>query len=79
MLRVAGAAAFTVRDRAWVAVARTPTPSAVCIVKLTVPGVVGVPVMAPVVAFRLTPTGRVPVATVHVYGGMPPVAVKFCE
>ena len=40
------------------------------------PAVVGVPVIAPVVAFRLKPGGRVPLLIENVYGEMPPVAVS---
>jgi hypothetical protein len=43
------------------------------------PAVVGVPLIAPVVVFRVSPTGRVPVATDHVYGApLPPDAVSVC-
>jgi hypothetical protein len=41
--------------------------------------VVGVPVMAPVEAFRLNPPGRAPLDTLHVKGVVPPVAVSVCE
>jgi hypothetical protein len=45
-------------------------------VKLVVPtnGPVGVPVMAPEEAFRISPAGRLPL--VHVYGVNPPVAAR---
>jgi len=46
------------------------------IVKLDVPDVVGVPVIAPVVAFIIKPTGRVPLSTAHVIGVVP-VALSF--
>ena len=45
-------------------------------VKLKVPAVVGVPVMAPEEAFRLNPAGRLPLDTVHVYCVKPPVAAR---
>jgi len=37
---------------------------------------VGVPVIAPVAAFSVSPAGSVPVVNDHVYGGVPPPAVK---
>jgi hypothetical protein len=39
------------------------------------PAVVGVPVIAPVVAFSVRPGGRDPELTVNVYGAEPPVTV----
>jgi hypothetical protein len=41
-----------------------------------VPGVVGVPAIAPVLAFRFKPGGSTPEVTENVYGAMPPVAVS---
>lgn len=46
-------------------------------VKLYVPAVVGVPVSAPVLA-SVKPGGNAPTLTDHVYGGVPPPAVRFC-
>ena len=43
------------------------------------PIVIGVPVMAPVAASRLSPLGRLPVGIDHVYGAMPPVTARFAE
>src|SRR5207244_323684 len=41
---------------------------------------VGVPLITPVAAFRVSPTGSVPVATVQLlYGGRPPAAVNCAE
>jgi hypothetical protein len=37
---------------------------------------VGVPVIAPVDAFNISPAGSVPLVSVHIYGGVPPVAAK---
>ena len=37
---------------------------------------VGVPVIAPVEAFRLAQVGKAPLATDHVYGTVPPVAAS---
>jgi hypothetical protein len=51
--------------------------SVTLIVKLDDPGVVGAPEMIP--AERLSPAGSDPVATDHVYGGVPPVAFSACE
>jgi hypothetical protein len=48
--------------------------SLTCTVKLTVPGVVAVPLTVPVLAFRVNPAGTAPTVTVQVYGGTPPVA-----
>jgi hypothetical protein len=47
-------------------------------VKLEVPVVVGVPVMAPL-ALRPSPEGKVPFARDQAYGGVPPLAVKVAE
>ena len=41
--------------------------------------VVGVPVIAPVLPFRLSPGGRAPTAILQVYGNVPPVAVRVAE
>ena len=45
-------------------------------VKLKVPAVVGVPVIAPVLVLRLSPGGKLPVL-LQVKGVMPPVAVRL--
>jgi hypothetical protein len=45
-------------------------------VKLLVPEPVGVPVIAPVLALRVKPAGRVPERIDQVYGWVPPVAVR---
>ena len=47
--------------------------------KFAVPDAVGVPVIAPVLAFNVSPDGSVPVVTVHVKGAVPPVVAKVCE
>lgn len=41
-------------------------------VKLYGPAVVGVPVIAPVLVFRLRPVGRLPALMLHTYGPTPP-------
>jgi len=68
MVRVGGG--FTVTVRA--VLAFTPAASATWKVTelLLVP--VGVPVIAPVLLFRLNPRGRVPAVTLQVYGLVPP-------
>src|SRR5512141_707331 len=48
-------------------------------VGVEVPVAVGVPESAPVVPFRFTPVGRFPAVTLHVYGGVPPVAERAPE
>ena len=45
------------------------------IVKLKVPAVVGVPVIAPVVAFSVSPAGNAPVVTLKVMGALPVAAI----
>ena len=42
-----------------------------------VPAVVGVPLITPVLGSSCSPAGRLPLATDHVYGSVPPVAWKF--
>jgi hypothetical protein len=59
-------------ESALVAVALTL--SVTLAVKLEVPPVVGVPVIAPVEATRESPAGRLPEASDHVSGVVPPVA-----
>src|SRR5450756_332006 len=48
--------------------------SAAVIVKLKVPDVVGVPVIAPVEALRESPVGSAPVVMLYTYGETPPEA-----
>jgi hypothetical protein len=50
--------------------------STTCAVKLNVPEVVGVPVMAPVEEFSVKPAGSEPLMMENVYGGTPPVAIR---
>ena len=47
-------------------VALTEALSVTCTVKLNVPELVGVPVIAPVAAFKLKPEGKAPVMVTHV-------------
>jgi hypothetical protein len=69
---VIDSALYIVMDSARLAVAEFA--SVTCTVKLYVPATVGVPLIAPVVLFRLRPDGRDPDVTPHVYGVLPPDA-----
>ena len=60
-------------------VADAPTLSVTFNVNPTGPAVVGVPVIAPVLALRLSPAGSGPGDRDHVYGAVPPVAAAVCE
>jgi hypothetical protein len=60
-----------------VLVAGFPEESITSAVKLNGPGAVGVPVIAPVAAFRLSTGGSEPEAIENVYGGAPPVATRL--
>jgi hypothetical protein len=42
-------------------------------------GVVGVPLISPVAAFRLSPSGKVPAVTCQLVVGTPPVDASVCE
>jgi len=66
-------AAFITMESAFVADA--PTLSATFAVKLDVPAVVGVPVIAPPALIE-SPAGRLPEFTDHVRGAVPPVAAS---
>ena len=55
--------------------AADPEESMTFAVKLYPPAVVGVPIIAPVLAFRVSPPGRLPVLE-KVYGRAPPAAVS---
>jgi phosphoribosylcarboxyaminoimidazole (NCAIR) mutase len=66
---------FTVSANALETVCGVPVESCTWTVKFDVAAVVGVPVIAPVAAFKLRPAGSEPVITVQLtYGGVPPVA-----
>jgi hypothetical protein len=60
------------------AVAATDALSVTFTVKLLDPAVPGVPEIVPP-ADRLKPAGSDPLATDHVYGGVPPAAPSACE
>lgn len=51
--------------------------SVTCTVKLEVPVAVGVPVIAPVAAFSVSPPGRLPLVMAQVYGDTPPAAATL--
>jgi hypothetical protein len=58
------------------AVAVDPTESRTLTVKVNVPAICGTPDITPEFGFKLSPTGNEPVATLHVYGGLPPTAMS---
>ena len=55
-------------------IAMTPVESVTLMVKVELPAVVGVPVIAPVMVFNIRPAGRDPDAIENVYPGTPPAA-----
>ena len=68
--------AFTIIESVVVAVAAGEAESVTVTLKLTVPAVVGVPVITPV-ALSVNPAGSaLPVASAHVYGALPPLATR---
>src|SRR5580700_1972333 len=73
---IAKAGGLIASDSAAVAVA--DALSVTFTVKLLDPAVPGVPDMVPPAA-RLNPAGSDPLATDHVYGGVPPEAASACE
>ena len=52
-------------------VAAVPTPLLALMLPVKVPAAVGVPVMAPVVVFKVRLVGRLPLATAKVGAGLP--------
>ena len=68
--------ALTVMLRAALAVFVGLSESVTVTVKLIAPvcGPVGVPVITPVVELSVSPAGKLPTVTAHVYGVIPPVA-----
>jgi hypothetical protein len=59
-------------------VAVTPDASRTLAVKLELPALVGVPVMAPS-ELSDSPAGKLPDAMLHAYGAVPPAAESVCE
>jgi hypothetical protein len=74
-----GDEAATTIDKLVEAVTGTLSASVTCAVKLLTPGCVGVPVIAPVLASRVSPAGKLPLATDHVKGAIPFCSVSVCE
>ena len=64
-------------DKTWDAIA--PMASLTRTVKLNVPTVVGVPLMVPELAFKLSPLGSDPAVIAQLYGVVPPVATSDVE
>ena len=58
----------------WVGVSESVTVTVKLIVPVTFP--LGVPEITPVVAFKLSPAGKLPVVTAQVSGVIPPVAAS---
>jgi hypothetical protein len=69
-------AALTVMLRACVTVCTGVPESVAFTVKLVVPVALGVPVMAPVLEFRLAQEGNAPEEMLQVTGGVPPVNIS---
>ena len=69
----------TVTDTLNVVVAVRPELSAICMPKVNVPWVVGVPAIAPVGESRTSPGGIWPIVNVQVYGGRPAFPCRVCE
>jgi hypothetical protein len=79
VIESAGTAAWTTRLSAWLATFGVVSESVAETVKLKVPVCEGVPASTPEAEFRVTPVGKVPEATAHVYGLCPPAAAKGVE
>jgi hypothetical protein len=75
---IAGGAATPIVN-VCVALAAGDPESFTVTVNVTLPAAVGVPVIAPVDAFKLKPGGNVPVVTVHVSGATPPTDASVTE
>lgn len=74
MVEMVNAAGVALTEIESALVLEKPAASATFAVKLNVPAVKGVPLMTPVLVFRLTPPGRLPADTDQVYGIVPPLA-----
>jgi len=70
VVMVNAGAEFTVTVRVWLAV--MPVASVTWKVSDPLLTPVGVPVIAPVLLFKLNPAGNVPEVMVHLYGPVPP-------
>ena len=63
---VIGKAAFTRMLNCWTAVCGVGVAESVTVtLKVEVPDAVGMPLIAPVVAFNVRPAGKLPVVTLH--------------
>src|SRR4029077_3791396 len=74
-LRVMAGQASAAITTGYARVPGQPLLSVAGVVKLKVPNVVGVPVMAPVAGLSDSPAGSTPLDTANVYGPVPPEAV----
>ena len=74
MVVITGGALTTWRLRAWVSVAELA--SVTLTVKFDVPVAVGVPLMTPVLLFRLRPAGSDPLSMLQVTGLIPPLSAS---
>ena len=75
----AGATYAAAIEIARVSDAVTPFAPVTVIVIVEVPAAVGVPVTSPVVEFKVSPAGSVPLVSVNVFGDMPPAEVGAIE
>ena len=75
----AGATYAAAIEIAKVKFAVTPFAPVTVIVIVAVPAAVGVPLTSPVVEFKVSPAGRVPLVSVNVFGDMPPAEVGAIE
>ena len=75
----AGATYAAAIEIARVKFADTPLAPVTVIVIVDVPAAVGVPLTSPVVEFKVSPAGSVPLVSVNVFGDMPPAEVGAIE
>ena len=75
----AGATYAAAIEIARVKFAVTPFAPVTVIVIVEVPAAVGVPLTSPVVEFKISPAGSVPLVSVNVFGDMPPAEVGAIE
>ena len=75
----AGATYAAAIEIAKVKFAVTPFAPVTVIVIVAVPAVVGVPLTSPVVEFKVSPAGNVPLVSANVFGDMPPAEVGAIE
>jgi len=78
MVRVEDAAAITIERAVDFVCAGLPA-SVTVTVKFEVPVAVGLPEIRPEAAFSVSPAGRLPEVTDHVYGVVPPLALTEFE